>query len=117
MLDGGVKVLPPAISLALVTVDIDGVVQGVVYCRETDDCTGETIDRWTTNPTASFNGQFQYHAPYRIGPLWWSAIWALIDTGTTVYEYREYVDVLALDAIQDLLALTPTQWCLNAPRR
>ncbi len=117
LFDGGVRVLPPAVSIALVTVDIDGVVQGVIYCRETDDCTGKTIDRWIISPSAEFNGQFQFHVPYRIGPFWWSAIWVVIDTGTIAYKYHNYLDMLALDVIQELLALTPTQWCKNTPRK
>ena len=115
ILNGDIKTLPPGISLALVTLNISGTVQGVVYCKEINDC-GDVTDRWLVSPQASISGNFQFHVPIRIGPLWWVLAFGAIDTVNNASNYIEYVEALAAIAVQDLMAVSPSQWCMSLSR-
>jgi RHS repeat-associated protein len=111
LLDLAIKPLPPAISLAFVTLGVQGAVQGVIYCRDIDDCTNETKQRWLEKPHLNLSAAFSFHVPYRVGPLWWTLAWVGIDASTTIYQYHEFVDVLADPLIREMVAKGAAYYC------
>lgn len=90
----------PSVELAKVKYGIDIIVHGVVYCVETDDCGNER--HWAKNATLSQYLTREQDIKLRLGPPWWSFLWAVWDIDQFSHKYGELLIELSATMIDQM---------------
>lgn len=103
-----IRGFPPGLSVANANFSYTGLVQGVVYCVDDDECNPR---RWMISPSRGFSGDFEYRIWITPLPNAIGAALTIANLGLEALDVAKYLYEDVYSEAQALLAVGPTALC------